>query len=226
MLHLVRWDMRRFRILLSLWLLLVAASAATGRRLARNGRCCGGAPDCRPRGTSSRWRKSLFSVALITLVVQEHPLVGTTAFWMTWPIPPGALFLRRSSPSSLVAMVVAPVLADIVLMCGLSRARGARSAAVAAQSSVAWGAGGSASSWRSRRLRRTWRSSRSLSVERSSPRSLCLNDDLPLLLIDRAEDVAANSRRTRTMNDPTGDIVSYVCLQSVLSCCLPRCSVP
>ena len=29
----------------------------------------------------------LFSVVFIALVVQEHPLVGTTAFWMTRPMP-------------------------------------------------------------------------------------------------------------------------------------------
>ena len=69
-LHLVRWDMRRFRILLLLWLLLVVASGAARGRMARHRRRHGGAaiPSALLE-ICSRSRKCLISVVLITLIL-------------------------------------------------------------------------------------------------------------------------------------------------------------
>ena len=58
-LHLVRWDIRRFRILLLLWLLLVAASAAARGRMAGHGRRDGGPSDCGHHRQPSRGRGSV-----------------------------------------------------------------------------------------------------------------------------------------------------------------------
>jgi hypothetical protein len=133
-LHLVRWDVRRFRLLLLLWLLLVAATAllegawpsiAVGMA-ARN--------TVGLTGNLLALAELLFSVALITLVVQDHPLVGTSAFWMTRPIPPHAL-LEAKLVLLTGAIVLVPVLAETVLMI-VYRVPAVGIAAVAAQSAL------------------------------------------------------------------------------------------
>ena len=52
---------------------------------------------------------------LIVQVVHAHPLVGTTAFWMTRPIPPRALLNAKMGFFGGV-MIGAPVIADLALM--------------------------------------------------------------------------------------------------------------
>lgn len=135
-LHLVRWDVRRFRLLLLLWVLVVAAGAVlTGAwpvaAVAVSARNTVGLA-----GGLLALTESLFSVALITLVIQEHPLVGTTAFWMTRPIPPLALLASKLVLLTGV-MVVVPVLAEVLLMVAYG-VPAANVAAVAAQSSMIW----------------------------------------------------------------------------------------
>jgi hypothetical protein len=114
-LHLVKWDVKRFQILLPLWLLLVVAGAALegawpGVAVAMAARQTVGIT-----GNLLALAEVLFSVVFIALVVQEHPLVGTTAFWMTRPIPPRAL-LAAKLIVLFAAVVVAPVIAEIILM--------------------------------------------------------------------------------------------------------------
>ncbi len=75
-------------------------------------------------------------MVLITLIVQEQPLVGTNAFWMTRPIPPRALLAAKVVLVS-ATMVLAPVLAEVVLMIVYDVPAG-EIAAVAAQSAVFW----------------------------------------------------------------------------------------
>jgi hypothetical protein len=115
MLHLIKWDVKRFRVLLAVWLLVVAASAALegawpGVAVAMAARQTVGIT-----GNLLALAEVLFSIVFIALVVQEHPLVGTTAFWMTRPIPP-----RRLLAAKLIflfaAVVLAPVIAEIILM--------------------------------------------------------------------------------------------------------------
>lgn len=52
----------------------------------------------------------LVLVVLVSHVVHAHPLVGTTAFWMTRPIPPGALLA-----SKLLVLGAAAILAPIAI---------------------------------------------------------------------------------------------------------------
>ena len=114
-LHLVRWDVKRFQIMLSLWLLLVATSAALegawpGIAVATASRQTVGIS-----GNLLALAEVLFGVVFIALVVQEHPLVGTTAFWTTRPISPRAL-LAAKLVFLVTAVVIAPVAAELVLM--------------------------------------------------------------------------------------------------------------
>lgn len=135
-LHLVRWDLRRFQILLPLWLLLVAASAVLeggwpALAVAMTARQTVGIT-----GNLLAVAEVLFSIVLVALVVQEHPLVGTSAFWMTRPIPP-----RKLLAAKLIllggAVIAAPVIAEIVLMVAYE-VPAAQIAGVAAQTSVFW----------------------------------------------------------------------------------------
>ena len=135
-LHLVRWDVRRFRILLALWLLLVGASAALDGAWPAIAVAMTARQTVGLAGNLLALAEVLFSVALITLVVQEHSLVGTTAFWMTRPIPPRTLLASKLVLLT-AAIVLAPVLAEIVLM-SVYRVPLTEIGAVAAESSVFW----------------------------------------------------------------------------------------
>jgi hypothetical protein len=135
-LHLLRWDVRRFRILLPSWLVLVAASAAL------EGAWPALAVEVAARETAGiasnliALAVVLLSVLLAALVVQEHPLAGTNAFWLTRPIPPWSLLAAKLILLS-VTLIAAPVFADIVLML-VYRVPSAQIAAVAAQTAISW----------------------------------------------------------------------------------------
>lgn len=135
-LHLLRWDVQRFRILLPLWLGLVAASAAL------EGAWPAVAIEVAARQTAGiagnllALAVLLLSVVLAALVVQEHPLVGTNAFWLTRPIPRRSLLAAKLILLS-VALIAAPVFADIVLML-VYRVPSAQIAAVAAHTAISW----------------------------------------------------------------------------------------
>ncbi len=114
-LHLIRWDIRRFRALLGVWLLLLTVNTildATWPGLAadRTTRQLVGTI-----GNLLSLTEVLLSIVLIVQVVHAHPLVGTTAFWMTRPIAPGAL-LNAKLALFCAALIVAPVIADAALM--------------------------------------------------------------------------------------------------------------
>ena len=114
-LHLLRWDFRRFRALLGVWLLLLTANAildATWPGLAGN---LATRQLVGTLGNLLSLTEVLLSVVLIVLVVHAHPLVGTTAFWMTRPIPPRALLNAKLALFGGV-MIGAPVIADLALM--------------------------------------------------------------------------------------------------------------
>ncbi|HEY0284650.1 MAG TPA: hypothetical protein VGC23_04625 [Vicinamibacterales bacterium] len=135
-LHLVRWDMRRFRIVLPLWLLIVAASAALEGAWPAMAVAMAAHQTVGIGGNLLALAEVLFSVVFIALVVQEHPLVGTTAFWMTRPIPPRAL-LASKALLLVAAVIVAPVFAEVVLMI-VYGVPVSQIAAVAAQSLLFW----------------------------------------------------------------------------------------
>jgi hypothetical protein len=113
--HLVVADVRRHRWLLSLWLLVLVASAivqAVRPTLA-----------AQPAAANTIALldglllivRLLLRVLLAALVVQTHPLVGSDAFWLTRPIPP-MLLLRAKVVVLTTFLVLAPVAAEIVLM--------------------------------------------------------------------------------------------------------------
>jgi hypothetical protein len=134
--HLVKWDVKRFQILLALWLLLVAASAALEGAWPAMAVAMAARQTVGITGNLLAIAEVLFSVVFIALVVQEHPLVGTTAFWMTRPIPPRALLASKAIFLG-AAVVVSPVIAEVVLMI-VYGVPAAQIATVAAQSALFW----------------------------------------------------------------------------------------
>jgi hypothetical protein len=93
--HLVRADVRRFRLLLAAWVLIeVLSTIFTGVRpiLADDRRMLTAVELLGTVLFLTRW---LGMIVIVALVVQTHPLVGSDAFWMTRPIPPRALFTSK-----------------------------------------------------------------------------------------------------------------------------------
>jgi hypothetical protein len=78
----------------------------------------------------------LFGVALIALLVQAHPLVGSDAFWMTRPISPRALLAAKAILLGVV-MIALPVFADAGLMA-LYEVPPTRIATVSLQTALFW----------------------------------------------------------------------------------------
>src|SRR5688572_13798244 len=113
--HLVRADLRRFRLLLAGWVLIeVLDTIFTGVQPFLTGD---------PRTSTAigllamvlfftRW---LGMIVIVPLVVQTHPLVGSDAFWMTRPIPWRALFASKVVLLG-ATLVAVPALCELVLM--------------------------------------------------------------------------------------------------------------
>jgi hypothetical protein len=134
--HLLRWDVRRFRVLLAVWVVLVAANTVL------EGVWPALAADLATRHTVGLignlvWLARLLLIfVLAALVVQAHPLVGSDAFWTTRPIRPGMLL--ASKLILLAAMMIAiPVAADVALMIAYHVPPN-EIAAVAAQNALSW----------------------------------------------------------------------------------------
>jgi hypothetical protein len=116
--HLVRADLRRFRLLLAGWLLIeVLNTIFTGVQPVL---------DPEPRMMTAlgllamvlfltRW---LGLIVIVALVVQTHPLVGSDAFWMTRPIAPRALLASKILLLA-TTFVVGPALCVGILMAVL-----------------------------------------------------------------------------------------------------------
>ena len=113
--HLVRADVRRFRLLLAAWVLIeVLSTVFTGVRPVL---------DADPRtmtavgllGTVLFLTRWLGMIAIVALVVQTHPLVGSDAFWMTRPIPPRALLASKVLLLG-TTFIAVPALCEAVLM--------------------------------------------------------------------------------------------------------------
>jgi hypothetical protein len=115
LLHLVRGDLRRFRILLALWMLVVIGETvfrgvrptfADERQLSMMFNLLAAVL------STTRW---LGMVVIVALVVQTHPLVGSDAFWMTRPIS-WRLLLASKLVLLVTTLVAVPAVAELVLM--------------------------------------------------------------------------------------------------------------
>lgn len=113
--HLVRADARRFRLLIAAWVLIQAADAAMrglrptlglDQRLALPLELLGAVL------FAVRW---LGAIAIVPLIVQTHPLVGSDAFWMTRPIPWRLLFNSKLLLLGTV-LVAVPAVCEASLM--------------------------------------------------------------------------------------------------------------
>ncbi len=93
--HLLASDARRFRLAVALWLAVAGASAATAYAMPRLAWDSRNAEAIALASTLLGLAGALLSCALIPLVVQTHPAVGTDAFWMTRPVPAGTLVLSK-----------------------------------------------------------------------------------------------------------------------------------
>jgi hypothetical protein len=112
--HLVRWDVRRFRWAILMWLVIVIADTVlTGLR-----------PTVIDQHAAINlgvilellgFARRLAVLLLVPLIIQAHPAVGTDAFWMTRPIPPRALFAAKAVLLATLMLVV-PSVAELALM--------------------------------------------------------------------------------------------------------------
>jgi hypothetical protein len=110
--HLVRADVRRFRLLLAAWLLIQIMSAAftlarpallASQPLAAAGEVLGTVLFV------ARW---LGLLVIVPLVVQAHPLVGSEAFWLTRPISRSGLLASK-------LLLLAATFVALPIMCGI-----------------------------------------------------------------------------------------------------------
>jgi hypothetical protein len=137
--HLMRADVRRFRMLLGVWVLLqILDTIFTGVRpvLASDARLVTLVELMATILFLTRW---LGLILIVALVVQAHPLVGSEAFWMTRPIPWHALFASKIVLLG-TTVVAVPVLCEIVLMvaCQVPAAEIARVALQTALFQTLW----------------------------------------------------------------------------------------
>jgi hypothetical protein len=113
--HLLAADVRRFRSTLVSWIALVLITKivdAVIPELAPDSAMAVGASFA----ASLLWiAMSIFFIALIAVVVQNHSLVGTTAFWFGRPIPPANL-LASKLVLLLAVLVIVPVACDVAFM--------------------------------------------------------------------------------------------------------------
>src|SRR5688500_10724874 len=114
-LHLLKTDLRRFAWPIAAWVALTAAATVlqtTAPQLVSD-------LEFWPFFAMSAallWiARMLFAAALVVIIVQTHTAVGTTAFWLTRPIPRGALVTAKLL-LALGSIVGVAGLADIALM--------------------------------------------------------------------------------------------------------------
>ena len=134
LLHLLAADIRRFRLMIGLWLVISAASTALDGLRPMFASEAFGMNGIDVAGDLVGLAKVLFGFVLIPLVVQTHPLVGSDAFWMTRPIPPRTL-LASKLILLVAAIVVVPVACEVALMIAY-KVPPQRMAAVAVQTTL------------------------------------------------------------------------------------------
>lgn len=113
--HLVAADVRRLRLMLAVWALVVAGN----RVVEGSGALFGADPNLRESFAvlaSVLWlAELLLTFVLVSLVVHAHPTVGTDAFWLTRPFPPRLLLVSKLTLLAL-ALVIVPAIANAVLL--------------------------------------------------------------------------------------------------------------
>jgi hypothetical protein len=131
--HLIRWDVRRVRAILAVWIALVVGyTLLVGIRPHA-------AADTALRESiavvdSVLWLTMLLlTFALVSFVIHADPTVGTDAFWMTRPIPPATLLASKLVLLGL-ALLVIPVTAESMLLAS-NRMPASTSLGVLAQTS-------------------------------------------------------------------------------------------
>jgi len=115
LLHLLAADIRRFRLMIGLWLAVTAVSTALDGVRPMFASEAFGMNGIDVAGDLVGLAKVLFGFVLIPLVVQTHPLVGSDAFWMTRPIPPRTLLASKLILLA-AAIVVVPAACEVALM--------------------------------------------------------------------------------------------------------------
>jgi len=112
-LHLFKKDLRRTRVLLFIWLLLVVLQCALIGTSARPG-------DQVMQGVFYFISmlvpvfQTLMLVVIIPLLVQEEPLVGTTAFWYTRPLKRSSIMGAKALFA--VLLILLPLLAEVAML--------------------------------------------------------------------------------------------------------------
>jgi hypothetical protein len=113
--HLIAADLKRHRLLLIAWLVVITAAAtleAVTPLLAADA-SVGAATGL--LGSLLSLTEWLLMAFIVAQVIQTHPLVGSNAFWMTRPIPPSMLLAGKMALLATVILMV-PVVARIVVM--------------------------------------------------------------------------------------------------------------
>jgi hypothetical protein len=113
--HLLAADARRFRLAIALWVLVAAATVAMQHWAVL---LPIGTPGADAIGMASWlvWLSGLLlSCALVPLVIQLHPAVGSAAFWMTRPIAPRLMVLSKLV-TVVVLFIMVPVLVEQIQM--------------------------------------------------------------------------------------------------------------
>lgn len=112
--HVLKKDVRHSRVLLAVWLLLVVlqfvligSGASPGDRLMQ--------ALYSTLSTLVPLFQALVLIVIIPHVVQDEPLVGTTAFWFTRPISRGAL-LESKTLFALVVLLIPPLIAEVIVL--------------------------------------------------------------------------------------------------------------
>ena len=114
--HYLAKDLRRLRLLVALWPLVVAAETI----LAGSG-AVARVEDLRLQealqilASLLSLLKLMLACVIVPLLIQEEPLVGTEAFWLTRPIPRGTLLLSKLSFVG-AFMIVPALVAELALM--------------------------------------------------------------------------------------------------------------
>lgn len=113
--HLIGTDVRRFRLMLAA--LVVLAAAALGLDIVRpivsgTSRTLAAVS----MAMSLVWfAKIVLTLVAIAAIVHANALVGSDAFWMTRPVPPGVLLASKLILLAAILLVL-PVVSEIVLM--------------------------------------------------------------------------------------------------------------
>ena len=108
--HYLAKDLRRLRLLVALWALVVAAETI----LAGSG-AAARVEALQILASLLSLLKLMLACVIVPLLIQEEPLVGTEAFWLTRPIPRGTLLLSKLSFVG-AFMIVPALVAELALM--------------------------------------------------------------------------------------------------------------